>query len=104
VGEGTCPVHATRVLRGIGHHTAGGGTEAAVPGGAHRLAPLGQSLPDGSPGLPGFEHVAYVNLRGTLTTGPGYKKLWDNEMHPTRQGFQRVTEKIASALQGLTVR
>jgi hypothetical protein len=54
--------------------------------------------------LPGFEHVAYVNLRDTLTTGPGYKKLWDNEMHPTRQGFQRVTEKIASAIQGLPPR
>jgi hypothetical protein len=53
--------------------------------------------------LSGFEHVEYVDLRGTLTTGVGYKKLWDNELHPTRVGFQQVTGKIARALQGLPV-
>ncbi|MBZ4416463.1 GDSL-type esterase/lipase family protein [Myxococcus sp. RHSTA-1-4] len=53
--------------------------------------------------LPGFEHVEYVDLRGTLSTDAGYKRLWDNELHPTRKGFQRVTEMVARAIQGLPV-
>lgn len=45
-----------------------------------------------------FAHVAHVDLRGTLTTGSGYKDLWDNELHPTRKGFERVCAKIAKVL------
>jgi lysophospholipase L1-like esterase len=53
--------------------------------------------------LPGFEHTVYVDLRGTLTTGAGYKKLWENELHPSRKGFQLVTEKVARAIGALPV-
>lgn len=43
-----------------------------------------------------FNHVKYVDLRGTLQTGDAdYQQWWDNELHPTRKGFLAVTEKIA---------
>lgn len=48
--------------------------------------------------LGGFAHVRYVNLRGTLRTGPGYKRLWANELHPTPQGFSLVAKKFADAI------
>lgn len=51
--------------------------------------------------LPGFEHTVHVDLRGTLSTGTGYKKQWDNELHPSRKGFQLVTDKVAQVLRGL---
>lgn len=53
--------------------------------------------------LPGFEHTVHVDLRGTLSTGTGYKKQWDNELHPSRKGFQLVTGRVAMVLQGLPV-
>jgi lysophospholipase L1-like esterase len=47
----------------------------------------------------GFEHVRYVDLRGTLTNAAsGYKRDWDNELHPTERGFRAVTDKIAAAI------
>ena len=52
-------------------------------------------------GLPGFGHVKYLNLRGTLTTGAGYKRAWANELHPTKDGFQAVTKKFAALLERL---
>jgi len=50
---------------------------------------------------PGFEHVKFIDLRNTLTTGPNYKDLWANEMHPTGKGFSLVTDRFVQALQKL---
>ncbi len=52
-------------------------------------------------GLPDFDHVHYVNLRGTLPTGPDYQDWWANELHPTEKGFAEVTRRFAEVLQGL---
>ena len=51
--------------------------------------------------LSAFPHVAYVDLRGTLSIGADYKTWWDNELHPTRLGFERVTQRFADALAAL---
>jgi hypothetical protein len=48
--------------------------------------------------LPEFKHVNYINLRNTLSTGPDYKKWWDNELHPTREGFKLVAERFAKVI------
>jgi lysophospholipase L1-like esterase len=47
---------------------------------------------------PGFGHVRFVDLRGTLSGGPNYKRDWGNELHPTERGFRAVAQKIASAI------
>jgi lysophospholipase L1-like esterase len=52
-------------------------------------------------GLPGFEHVHYVNLLGTLSNGPDYKRWWANELHPTARGFSAVAEQFAETLAGI---
>jgi lysophospholipase L1-like esterase len=49
----------------------------------------------------GFEHVRYVDLRGTLSSAAGYKRDWANELHPTARGFKAVAQKIASAIGAL---
>jgi hypothetical protein len=51
--------------------------------------------------MPDFDHVRFVDLRGTLPNGAGYEKWWDNELHPTRQGFVKVTQKFADTLAAL---
>jgi lysophospholipase L1-like esterase len=48
--------------------------------------------------MPQFGHVRYVDLRGTLTQGAGYKADWANELHPTREGFRAVAAKIAGEI------
>jgi len=48
-----------------------------------------------------FPHVTYVDLRGTLSVGADYRTWWDNELHPTRVGFERVTQRFADALAAL---
>jgi hypothetical protein len=46
-----------------------------------------------------FGHVEHVNLRDSLSTSPAhYKDWWDNELHPTREGFERVTGRFAAVL------
>jgi lysophospholipase L1-like esterase len=45
-----------------------------------------------------FQHVHYVDLRGTLTTGPNYKRWWANELHPTEEGFERLAARFAAAI------
>jgi lysophospholipase L1-like esterase len=45
--------------------------------------------------LPQFAHVKYVDLRGTLSQGAGYRADWANELHPTKEGFRAVAAKIA---------
>ena len=46
----------------------------------------------------GFEHVRYVDLRGTLSNLAAYKRDWANELHPTERGFRAVALKIAQAI------
>jgi hypothetical protein len=54
------------------------------------------------PTTPGYSHVKYVNLLGTLSDDDAtYQEWWDNELHPTRKGFIAVTEKIANVLERL---
>jgi hypothetical protein len=48
--------------------------------------------------LEGLEHVVHVNLRGTLQTGATYKRWWENELHPTRDGFLLIAERFARAV------
>jgi hypothetical protein len=51
--------------------------------------------------LSAFPHVTFVDLRGTLSIGADYRTWWDNELHPTRLGFERVTQRFADALAAL---
>ena len=45
-----------------------------------------------------FAHVHYLDLRGTLPTGPNYKDWCANELHPTPKGFEAVTKKFVAIL------
>ncbi len=47
---------------------------------------------------PGFEHVRFVDLRGTLSNTAAYKKDWANELHPTERGFSLVAKRFAAAI------
>jgi lysophospholipase L1-like esterase len=51
--------------------------------------------------IPGFAHVHYLDLRGTLPTDTTYKRFWANELHPTGRGFNLVTSKFARLLTSL---
>ena len=51
--------------------------------------------------LSAFPHVTFVDLRGTLSIGADYRTWWDNELHPARLGFERVTQRFADALAAL---
>ena len=48
----------------------------------------------------GHRHVRYVDLRGTLSSAmpAGYRADWNDELHPTRAGFDRVAALIAKAV------
>lgn len=48
----------------------------------------------------GLGHVRYVDLRGTLSTllPDGYRADWNDELHPTRSGFDAVAARIAAAI------
>jgi hypothetical protein len=48
--------------------------------------------------IPELSHVRYVDLRNTLSTGAGYKTWWENELHPTPQGFEEVVTKFRAVL------
>lgn len=48
-----------------------------------------------------FQHVTYLDLRGTLASDGTYKKDWANELHPTAKGFATVAAKVAAAIDGL---
>lgn len=48
------------------------------------------------------QKVRYVNLRGTLSTDPNtYRHWWDNELHPTKDGFEAIAAKFVSELRNL---
>jgi hypothetical protein len=51
-------------------------------------------------GLPRFNaHVFHVNLTGTLSSmQAGYASDWDNELHPSVDGFTALTRKFADAV------
>src|SRR3984957_7992781 len=50
-----------------------------------------------------FSFVRYLDLRNTLSTvlPNDYKSWWDNELHPTPKGFEKVTDKFVAVLQSL---
>jgi lysophospholipase L1-like esterase len=47
---------------------------------------------------PQFSHVKHVDLRGVLSNGSNYKSDWDNELHPTPNGFKKVAQKFKDAI------
>ena len=49
----------------------------------------------------GFDHVTYLDLRGTLSNASNYKTYWANELHPTKAGFRLVAEKFAKTIAAL---
>ena len=52
----------------------------------------------------GLEHVTYLDLRPLLSNelaGRAYRKSWDNELHPTKAGFQSVADEFSRVLLGL---
>jgi hypothetical protein len=53
------------------------------------------------PAIPQLSHVKYIDLRNTLSTGASYKEWWDNELHPTNQGFAAVVAKFSAVLTAL---
>ena len=49
-------------------------------------------------GKPPFSHVRYVDLRQVLSNGNDYKDDWDNELHPTSDGFKKVAEEFVKVI------
>jgi hypothetical protein len=47
---------------------------------------------------PGFGHVHYLDLRGTLRNDAAYKTWWANELHPTERGFAAVADRFATEI------
>ncbi len=50
---------------------------------------------------PAFGHVQLIDLRNTLSTDLAngrYRDWWGNELHPTRQGFERVADRFDAML------
>jgi len=43
-------------------------------------------------GLADNKTVHYIDSRGTLSSSADYQQDWDNEMHPTAQGFARIVD------------
>ena len=69
-----------------------------VPAGFLALLAVGIAwLVKGIAGGPGLAHLHYVDLRGTLSQqlqGQAYKSWWNDELHPTEQGFAKVAAKF----------
>lgn len=51
--------------------------------------------------LPNFNHVRYIDLRGILSVSGNYKVDWENELHPTENGFEKVTAQFAQTIASL---
>ena len=48
--------------------------------------------------------VHFIDSRDTLDSGPGYPADWDNELHPTRSGFDKIVDrKWIPVLEGLGI-
>ena len=52
-------------------------------------------------GLQQFGHVRHIDLRNSLSSGADYEEWWDNELHPTPEGFQRVAVRFHDVLRTL---
>jgi len=55
----------------------------------------------GVAGGAGLEHVRHVDLRNTLSHELGknaYKGSWENELHPTEQGFRTIAQRFDRVL------
>ena len=53
------------------------------------------------PAQRGLTHVRVADLRGALPgtlVGRRYRRWWENELHPTARGFERVAARIAAAI------
>ncbi|MCB1036015.1 MAG: hypothetical protein KDD47_19495 [Acidobacteria bacterium] len=49
--------------------------------------------------LPAFGHVHYLDLRNTLSTDQGtYKQWWANELHPRKEGFEKIARQFHQVL------
>ena len=51
-----------------------------------------------------FSNVHYLDLRNTLSSelnDDAYQQWWANELHPTKKGFEAVTNKFADVLKTL---
>lgn len=58
---------------------------------------------EGLPKKQGFEHVKYVNLRHCLSNDLKdcrYRVYWENEMHPTQQGFSLIADEFIRHIPG----
>ncbi len=56
-----------------------------------------QTLPDAA----GLGHVTYLDLRQVLSSDLAtYKKTWNDELHPTKPGFEAVAAEFARVVKG----
>lgn len=56
------------------------------------------------PKVKGLEHVKYLDLRSVLSNqlaGRVYRRSWENELHPTKTGFESVANEFSKILLGL---
>jgi hypothetical protein len=53
---------------------------------------------EGVAAAPLFPHVHFVDLRGLLPNGAGYKRWWADELHPTGRGFEAVARRFAEVI------
>ena len=52
------------------------------------------------PAAPEMSHVTYLDLRNTISSDlAGYKKSWNDELHPTKPGFGKIAAVYAQAIQ-----
>jgi len=54
--------------------------------------------------IPEFKYVRYIDLRGTLSISVAareYQADWANELHPTEEGFEKITKKFADVIDAL---
>ena len=68
---------------------------------ARELVDRFNTMLQGVAAMPEFSHVTHVDLRKTSFRGTKHQEYWENEMHPTVKGFRLVTDRFASALNGL---
>jgi hypothetical protein len=51
------------------------------------------------PAAPEMSHVTYLDLRNTISSDlDGYKKSWNDELHPTKPGFGKIAAVYAQAI------
>jgi hypothetical protein len=50
------------------------------------------------PTFPNIQNTTYLDLRSVLSNGADYKDDWENELHPTSDGFSAIAGKFAALL------